>query len=51
LGIALIYIFKILENGKVIQEIAVKPKGNTQLGAERVAKKYVGLNQTLRQKT
>ena len=44
------YKFEILENGKVIEEMWVQPKDNTQLGAERVAKKYVGSNQTLRQK-
>tara|TARA_E500000318_G_scaffold24556_3_gene24733 strand:+ start:897 stop:1052 length:156 start_codon:yes stop_codon:yes gene_type:complete len=50
LGIALTYIFEILENGKVITEVAVKPKGNTQSRAEEVAQKYVKPNQTLRQK-
>ncbi len=44
------YIFEILENGKVITEVAVKPKGNIQSRAEEVAQKYVKPNQTLRQK-
>ena len=44
------YIFEILENGKVVTEVAVKPKGNTQSRAEEVAQKYVKPNQTLRQK-
>ena len=44
------YIFELIENNKIVSEITVYPKDNTQARAEKLAQKYVSPNQTLRQK-
>jgi hypothetical protein len=44
------YVFELIENNKVVSEITVYPKDNTQGRAEKLAQKYISPNQTLRQK-
>jgi len=46
----MVFIFELIENNKVVSEISVYPKDNTQARAEKLAQKYIGQNQTLRQK-